>query len=212
MSDGVVNIRGKQYQTVAKRVADFRKVYPTWTIDTELVQLDETVVVIQCKVRDDSGRLISSGLAEEVRSASKINKTSAVENCETSAVGRALAFLGLGGDYGIASADEVLRAQSQQHWSANAEQPPNPPIEDRDGNIVDAPTTSDTMVKAIESLVKECAADCNNPGAALANLAKTKGAVAWRDLNDTELGRLYSALAAYDKAERTDFLNTWAGK
>jgi hypothetical protein len=190
VSDGVINIRGKQYQTVAKRVADFRKAYPSWTIDTHLVELDEVSVVVQCKIRDESGRLISSGLAEEVRKASKINQTSAVENCETSAVGRALAFLGLGGDYGIASADEVLRAVSQQ------------------GAASEAPDDDSGVIKAIEALVAETS--CSSPGAALAALAKTKGALAWRDLSTPELGKLYSALAAYDVEERTAFLDTWA--
>lgn len=197
MSDGVVNIRGKQYQTVAKRVVDFRKAHPTWVIDTrikppaELPECLHDCVVVQARICDEDGNIVATGHAEERPGSSNINKTSALENCETSAVGRALAFLGLGGDYGIASADEVLRAVSQQ----NAPEP----TDDSDG-----------VVKAIEALVAETS--CDSPGKALAALAKTKGALAWRDLNNHELGRLYSALSAYDIKERTDFLNTWAGK
>ncbi len=59
------------------------------------------------------GRTLSTGLAEEVRGSTNINKTSALENCETSAIGRALAFFGLGGTE-IASADEVANAITQQ--------------------------------------------------------------------------------------------------
>ena len=64
-------------------------------------------------ITDADGRQLSSGIAEERRNASKINQTSATENCETSAVGRALAFFGMAGTE-IASADEVAGAISEQ--------------------------------------------------------------------------------------------------
>jgi len=110
---GIVNIRGKEYQTVARRVQTFRERHENWTIRTDLVSADDNAVVVKATILDESGRELSTGYAEEVRSASNINKTSAVENAETSAVGRALAFLGLGGTE-IASADEVAGAISQQ--------------------------------------------------------------------------------------------------
>jgi hypothetical protein len=67
-----------------------------------------------------AGQVIATGYAEEVRTASKINRTSALENAETSAVGRALAFFGLGGSE-IASADEVANAITQQSSQASKE-------------------------------------------------------------------------------------------
>jgi deoxycytidylate deaminase len=102
---GVVNIRGKEYQTVAKRIADFRSEFGDYSIITD-VQSNADVVVVKCVIQDTSGRTISTGYAEEVRDSTNINKTSALENCETSAVGRALAFFGFGGSE-IASANEV---------------------------------------------------------------------------------------------------------
>ena len=109
MDNGTVKIRGKEYQTVAKRVADFRVNHPNWSITTELKKDEDNFVIIKAEIRNDNDVIIASGYAEEVRDSSNINRTSALENCETSAVGRALAFLGYGGSE-IASANEVSNA------------------------------------------------------------------------------------------------------
>lgn len=114
MSDGIVKIHGKEYKTVALRVAEFRAAHPDYTISTELVEANDVLVVMKASILDLDNRVIATGYAEEVRSASKINSTSALENAESSAVGRALAFFGLGGTE-IASADEVASAISQQN-------------------------------------------------------------------------------------------------
>lgn len=108
-----VNIRGKQYLLVAERIDAFRKDHPTWTIKTELVSSDETTVVFKASILDDKDRLISTGWAEEIRSSTGINSTSALEVCETSAVGRALSFYKYAGGE-IASADEVIHAIKNQ--------------------------------------------------------------------------------------------------
>ena len=120
---GIVNIHGKDYKTVAKRVDEFRKKYETkMSIITSLVSIDEKTVVMRAEILDENGRAIATGFAEEDRQASQINRTSALENCETSAIGRALANFGLaGGEY--ASADELTNALKQQQASLNQEQP-----------------------------------------------------------------------------------------
>jgi len=112
--DGIVDIRGKQYFTVARRISGFREQHPDYGIHTEILSVDEQAVVCRAVITDSEGRQLSSGIAEEKRNSSNINKTSAVENCETSAVGRALAFFGLAGTE-IASADEVAGAIAQQN-------------------------------------------------------------------------------------------------
>lgn len=114
---GIVSIHGKDYKTVAKRVDEFRKEYGIkMSIITKLVSIDEKSVVMEADILDDTGRTIATGFAEENRQASQINRTSALENCETSAIGRALANFGLaGGEY--ASADEVANAIAQQNES-----------------------------------------------------------------------------------------------
>jgi hypothetical protein len=110
---GIVKIHGKEYKTVALRVNEFCEHKPDWHILTDLVHHDDKRVIMKAIVIDDKGNTVGSGYAEEVRSQSAINKTSALECAETSAIGRALASIGLGGEE-YASADEVLRAIEQQ--------------------------------------------------------------------------------------------------
>ena len=112
--NGVVKIHGKEYKTVALRVAEFRATHPDYTISTELVEANDVLVIMKASILDNEGRLLDTGYAEEVRAASKINQTSALENAETSAIGRCLSALGFGGTE-YASADEVANAISQQN-------------------------------------------------------------------------------------------------
>ena len=115
-NSGKVQINGKTYQTVAYRIAEFRKKYPVdsgWSIETECVQANEAYVIFKATIKNPEGKIISTGHAEEKRDASRINKTSALENAETSAIGRALASAGFIGSE-IASADEVVLAIEQQ--------------------------------------------------------------------------------------------------
>lgn len=108
-----VNIHGKEYHTVAERVSAFRSVSADLTIETEIVRWEGDDVVVKASI-SDNGKLIATGLAHEVRGSTNINKTSHVENCETSAIGRALAAFGLGGTE-YATADEVANAITQQN-------------------------------------------------------------------------------------------------
>jgi 2',3'-cyclic-nucleotide 2'-phosphodiesterase (5'-nucleotidase family) len=110
------NIRGKQYVEVNERIKFLRQEdqYKDWTIATEFPVLDGEVAVCKATVADTSGRVVATGHAHEERSGSNINKTSFVENCETSAVGRALAMLGIGIDTSIASSNEVQEAIAKQ--------------------------------------------------------------------------------------------------
>lgn len=111
---GIVNIHGKNYKTVAKRVDEFRQEHKQdLAIITSIISRDDNTVVMKAEIIDKDGWVIATGYAEENRQESQINRTSALENCETSAIGRALANFGLaGGEY--ASADEVANAINQQ--------------------------------------------------------------------------------------------------
>ena len=116
MSDtGIISIHGKDYKTVALRVTEFRALHPDYSITCEIISQAD-LVTIKATIADPEGRSIATGFAEENRAFGNINKTSALENAETSAVGRALAFFGLGGTE-IASANEVSSAIVQQEVS-----------------------------------------------------------------------------------------------
>jgi hypothetical protein len=113
---GIVNIRGKQYRTVALRVTLFRGDHPVkdgWGILTETVKDEDGIVICKAEIIDPERRVVAREFAEEKRGSSMINKTSALENCLTSAIGRALAACGYAGEE-YASADEVAGAISQQ--------------------------------------------------------------------------------------------------
>ena len=116
------NIRGKQYVEVNERIKFFRQEeqYKNWTIMSEFPALDSEQCVCKATIADATGRVIATGHAHEVQAASNINKTSYVENCETSAIGRALAMLGIGIDTSIASANEVEDAIAKQESSDTA--------------------------------------------------------------------------------------------
>ena len=115
-----VEIHGKAYKIVAARVAEFRtdQKWAGWESETEIFFQDEKKVIVIARIKDIDGRTRSTGMAEEYRDASHINKTSALECAETSAVGRALAFLDsalMGTE--IRSADEMANAVEQQIYA-----------------------------------------------------------------------------------------------
>jgi len=111
-------IKGKDYATVNQRILAFRKIHPNGTINTELVSNENGVCIIKAMVSDDEGKVLGTGYAYEKEDSTFINKTSYIENCETSAVGRALGMLGIGIDVSIASAEEVQNAIIQQNNDA----------------------------------------------------------------------------------------------
>ena len=109
-----IDIKGKQYVTVNERLKFFREEYPAWSLLSEIVSMDDATVCIKATIFDENGRAVAVGHASEDRQASMINKTSYIENCETSAWGRALANFGIGIDANVASADELANALDRQ--------------------------------------------------------------------------------------------------
>ncbi len=111
-----IDLHGKSYTTVAERVTLFRsetKDKPL-TLETQLILQDDEKVIMKALVLDGE-TLLSTGYAEEVRGSSNVNKSDALENCETSAVGRCLGFLNYGSENEIASYEERADATIQQH-------------------------------------------------------------------------------------------------
>lgn len=116
------DIKGKQYAEVNQRIKAFRMVYPNGTIETEIISqetyrflnIESNVILMKATIKDDNGKILGTGTAYEKENSTFINKTSFVENAETSAVGRALAMCGFGIDTSIASKEEVENAIAQQ--------------------------------------------------------------------------------------------------
>lgn len=108
------DVKGKEYAEVPQRVKAFRSVYPGGSISTEILSLADGICVMRATCTDENGSVLGTGTAYEKEGSSYINKTSYIENCETSCVGRALGFAGFGIDTSIASAEEVMNAQLNQ--------------------------------------------------------------------------------------------------
>jgi uncharacterized protein (DUF3820 family) len=109
-----IDIKGKEYSEVNQRIKAFRMVYPQGTIETEMLSNENGVCIFKAVVSDEDGNLLGTGTAYEKEDSSFINKTSYIENCETSAVGRALGMCGFGIDVSVASAEEVQNAINNQ--------------------------------------------------------------------------------------------------
>ena len=127
------DIKGKDYAEVNQRIKAFRMVYPQGTIQTKMISNENGICIFKAEVYSEpykttntttdgelrvdtlqQGHLLGTGTAYEKENSSFINKTSYIENCETSAVGRALGMAGFGIDVSVASAEEVQNAINNQ--------------------------------------------------------------------------------------------------
>lgn len=108
------DIKGKDYAQVNERIKAFRMCHPHGCITTSIVSLEDGTVTMLATVSDANGQVLGTGYAQEKENSSYINKTSFIENCETSAVGRALGMCGFGIDVSIASAEELENAMRNQ--------------------------------------------------------------------------------------------------
>ena len=117
-----VKIHGKEYTTVVERINDFRndERFEGWSIETDIISSDIENCIIKATIKDSTGKIVGTGLAHEVQGSTNINKTSHVENCETSAIGRALANIGKAGTE-YASANEVSDAIINQKVGGHRE-------------------------------------------------------------------------------------------
>jgi len=115
-----INVHGKEYVEVKTRVQYFRKNYPNGSIVTDVLQQDSESITTQTKIFIDD-KLVSSGIAHEDKNVSHINKTSFIECCETSSVGRALGLFGIGIEASVDTADTIRRAIDEQNANKKVE-------------------------------------------------------------------------------------------
>ena len=119
-----VNIKGKEYVEVTERLIYFRKNFPNYSLTSEVLDKTDNSILIMARIMNEAGQIISCGIAEEIKGSTFINKTSYVENCETSAWGRALANFGIGLDTSVASAEEVSNAIANSGVSSKTPKKP----------------------------------------------------------------------------------------
>ena len=131
----MLDLKGKNYAMVPERVTAFRKLFPEGFIITNVISNDGTTVMMQATVgyykENGEAVTLATGFAQEVKGRGMVNGTSHIENCETSAVGRALGMIGLGiNGGGICSAEELANAivaQGQMKQAKPAEKPAGQP-------------------------------------------------------------------------------------
>lgn len=156
------DIKGKNYAEVNQRIKAFRMVEPNGTITTEIIKIDDGVVLMKATITNENGVVIGTGYAQEKESSSFINKTSYIENCETSAVGRALGMCGFGIDASVASYEDVANEMSNQDTTTNFRELVYKVIEEKKLNVLDvarqyklnSSATQEQFRKAYEDLCK----------------------------------------------------------
>ena len=135
---------GKKYTQVVHRMEAFRTIFGTdFGVDSHVVTDDGQRVVVKTVITDSEGRIVGSGMAEEIRGQGNVNKTSALENCETSAIGRALASIGLaGGEYASANELDAVERKSNAMQQNQVTAPPSTPPLDGVQTEVSPPSKS----------------------------------------------------------------------
>ena len=116
-----IDIKGKEYVTVNERIRAFRELYEDGKILTSIYELTDKRVIFRAEIYVND-KLIANGTAYEDYGSTFINKTSFIENAETSAIGRALGIAGIGVDTSIASFEEVANAILNQDNSKKQKQ------------------------------------------------------------------------------------------
>lgn len=124
LKEKAIDFKGKAYVLVSDRVLYFNETYPQGCISTQMVSdPKEELVVFKASIYPEGTGRCFTGYSQATWGSGYINKTSAIENAETSAVGRALGFMGIGVIESIASADEINKAQTQKPYDKKTYKP-----------------------------------------------------------------------------------------
>lgn len=179
-----VDIKGKDYVQVNYRILAFRELFPMGTIRTEILHIDieQGVVMMQATAMDETGKVLGTGMAYEEKSSSYINKGSYIENCETSAVGRALAMLGIGVDASICSAEELVNAVTNQDKKPTKKTKAEEP-EPQNAEDVGKMKIPELKVKALEG-------KCKSEGVPVEKICTLYKVKTLADLNERQFSHL----------------------
>ena len=193
----MLDLKGKPYAMVPERVTAFRKLYPEGFIITEIVAHDGATVLMRARAgyRNSNGDeiILGTGYAQEVKGKGLVNGTSYIENCETSAVGRALGMLGLGiNGGGICSAEELTNAIVAQNQNAktSASQEPAQPVAEPS----EPEPKSDRVIN-----IRTCVVLAEKYGKADAINDKGYRGKPWDQLSDDEVAKVKLWLVAVGK-------------
>lgn len=176
-----IEVKGKNYAMVNSRIDAFRKICPNGSISTDIIALENGVVTMKATVCDEDGKVLGTGFAQEKETSSYINKTSFIENCETSAVGRALGMCGIGVADSIASAEELVNAisnQSTKRKTTNkAENKPKENVSAESGNSgwQRQKTDDNDRIKNLNEDKKKLDHRCNRLGQSPTDILHTAG-------------------------------------
>ena len=179
------DVRGKKYAEVAQRVQAFRNLVPDGYITTDILKMEAGLVYMKAEAgyyAEDGRRvMLATGFAFERQDASNINKTSYIENCETSAIGRALGFIGLGSETSIASAEEVAHAIETQEAIANGTipDPSTPAKHDAPADVKNVPSVPPKAQETPASPVLTYMAKQRQDLQTARNISKAENAALW---------------------------------
>ena len=115
----MLQLSSKDYAPVNERIKAYRKVYPTGRILTSIESQNEDSLTMIASVTDERGNVLATARASERRTEKGINANNLIENCETSALGRALGYAGFGVDTSIASAEDMEKVDSNKQFQVS---------------------------------------------------------------------------------------------
>ena len=151
-------IKGKEYAEVNQRIKAFRMLYPTGIIETELVSNENNICVFRARVgyqaEDNLFHTLATGTAYEKEDSTFINKTSYIENCETSAVGRALGMAGFGIDTSVASAEDIANQEKKQTKTIKSTKKEEIMIQDTQKELIKQKFTTNQIKEYLTSVNK----------------------------------------------------------
>ena len=168
------DIKGKQYAEVSERILAFRKLNPNGKIITEIIDKTENDVTIKAIVCDENKEILATGYANEVKKG-LVNSISMLENCETSAIGRALGFCGFGIDNGIASGQDMQKVEEFKKKNKKEE------------IYIDMFISYDEAVKITKIAINEL---CRKQGIVVTDLSSLMNKELWTTLEELNLQQL----------------------